>query len=68
MVGTITVMVTWWRSMVSRTAAGWNIGTKVVCPPTAGTARMAPSEAAWNIGVWCRYTKSSSMLHRVATL
>ena len=58
MVGTITVIVTWWRSMASRTAAGWKTGTKVVCPPTAGTARMPPSEAAWNIGVWCRYTKS----------
>ena len=68
MVGTITVIVTWWRSMTSSTAAGWKTGTKVVCPPTAGTARTPPSEAAWNIGVWCRYTNSSFMPQRVATL
>ncbi len=54
MVGTITVIVTWWRSITSSTEAGWNTGTKVVRPPTAGAARTPPSEAAWNIGVWCR--------------
>ena len=59
-VGTITVIVTWCCSMASRTDLGSNIGTNVDVPPLAGMPRMPPIDAAWNIGVWCRYTKSSS--------
>jgi hypothetical protein len=43
------------------------MGTNVDVPPQAGTPRMPPIDAAWNIGVWCRYTKWSARPHAIAT-
>jgi hypothetical protein len=57
MVGTITVIVTPCVSMFSSTGFGSKIGTNVDEPPQAGIPRIPPIDAAWNIGVWCRYTK-----------
>ena len=60
-VGTMIVKVTPTCSITSMTAPGSNIGTNVVTAPEAGIDRMAPSEAAWNIGVWCSHTCVGSM-------
>ena len=59
MVGTITVCVTVRASMRSSTAPAPNIGTKTDVPPTAGMPSTPVIEAAWNIGVWWRYTACS---------
>src|ERR1051325_2670507 len=67
-VGTITVIVTPAFSVTSSTAAGSNIGTNVVTPPAAGTPSTPPSDAAWNIGVWWRYTNVSSNFQIVLIL
>ena len=66
-VGTITVIVTWCCSIASITATGSNSGTITDVPPIAGTPRMPPIDAAWNIGVWCRYTSSGAIRHASAT-
>ena len=53
MVGTITVAVTFSRSMRSIAPAGSNSGMTTLSPPVAGIERIADVDAAWNMGVWC---------------
>ena len=43
--------------MASITGTGSNIGTNTEVPPVAGMPMMPPMDAAWNIGVWWRYTR-----------
>ena len=45
--------------MASITGTGSNIGTNTEVPPVAGMPMMPPMDAAWNIGVWWRYTRCS---------
>ena len=59
MVGTITVWVTPWVSIRSKTAPGSNNGTNTDNPPLDGIPRMEAIDAAWNMGVWCKKTESS---------
>ena len=54
MVGTITVQVTPWPSIRSIALPGSKSGMNTEPAPSAGMPRIAPIEAAWNIGVWCR--------------
>ena len=53
-VGTMTVWLIPYSSMRSRTSPGLNSGMNTEMPPYAGMPRMAATDAAWNIGVWCR--------------
>ena len=53
-VGTMTVWVTPCASMSPITPAGSNSGIVTAVAPLVGVPRIAPIEAAWNIGVWCR--------------
>ena len=66
-VGTITVIVTSCCSIASITATGSNSGTQTEIPPSAGAPTTPLIDAAWNIGVWCRYTSSGAMRHASAT-
>ena len=66
-VGTMTVIVTWCCSIASITPTGSNNGTITEVPPSAGTPMIPPIDAAWNIGVWCRYTSFASIRHANAT-